>query len=163
MAIVLRRLSMLVFSSLAVVMVSQECAPASLVGHSHPPAKTYGLRAGDTFRTTSDSESRVVTYSFEVVNDSRRDLFIRLEGRSQADMTIVRKANFDAIYELPSHSRRQVTVAYHIGSCKDRILGYWPIPFEVGQGRTLMARVSVSPPLAGRLQWQEYLVSLICR
>lgn len=160
---VLRRVLFLAGCLFTCVMLVQGGARASQVARNYPPATIVGLRAGDAFRTTSSSLSRTVTYSFDVVNDSNRAVFLRVAARSGGDMTVVRNASYDALRMIPPKSSRQVTVAYHIGKCSHRMRGDWPIPFDVGRSQSTETRVSLSPPLAGKLQWQEYLVDLICR
>lgn len=78
-------------------------------------------------------------------------------------MTVIKRGSYNTLHVIAPGRSSPVTIAFRIGACNHRIRGDWPIPIDVGRNRSATTRVSVSPPMAGRLQWQEYVVDLICK
>src|ERR1700731_2612790 len=133
-----------------------------------PSAELYSLVPGLNTQEFSDSTHKVVSYTFSVVNEGAREVFIRHVGRSgpglellgpigaEMSQRLVRPTGVGKTLTVRAHNSTALTVWFQVKNCAKVPKGNWPLPFDASWGGGKWQRVNMQLSTSGdAAQWQK--------
>jgi hypothetical protein len=139
-----------------------------------PSAERYSLVPGPDTQMYSDTIHKYVSYSFTIVNEGARNVFIRHIGQSGPGLELlvptgtgmnqrlIRPTGVGKTLTVRAHKSTGVTLWFQVNNCAKVPTGNWPIPLDASWGSANWQRVNLRLSFGDPVQWQKSIADSVC-